>query len=279
VTEPAAQLWFGRTAHRREQPFVRAFTYRIAMLELDIDRLDEADALSSLFSVESGNAISFRAADHGARNASVPLRLWAEARFAEAGVELDGGAIRLVTFPRVLGFGFAPISLWFGHGPDGAVRGVIYEVHNTFGEAHCYVAPAGAETAHTVADETGRQIADKEFFVSPFLDVSGAYRFTLRRGKGRLELVVENLGAEGRNHVASMALKSRELTGAFILHWLVSIPISGLGVMLAIYSQALGLWLKGARYHVKPVQRARRTTIAVPEEIPPHAHEDLRKRA
>ena len=279
MNEPAAQLWLGRTYHRRERPFVRAFSYRIAMLELDIDRLDAASAVCKLFSVEAGNAISFQATDHGARNASVPLRIWAEARFAEAGVDLDGGAIRLLTFPRVLGYGFAPISLWFGHGRDGAARGVIYEVHNTFGEAHCYVGAVSSEAAHALAGETGRQLAEKEFFVSPFFDVSGTYRFTLRKAKGRLDLVVENLGAEGRNHVASMALKSRELTSPAILRWLVSMPISGLGVVFAIYSQALRLWLKGARYHVKLIQRAKSTTLARPEEAPASAHEDLRKSA
>src|SRR6202008_4386235 len=122
-----------------------------------------------LFSVGRGNAISFHATDHGARNASVPLRLWAEARYAEAGIRLDGGAIRLITFPRVLGYGFAPISLWFGHGPGGELRGVIYEVHNTFGETHSYV---------SAFDTDVRPEVDKEFHVSPFFDVSGRYRFT-----------------------------------------------------------------------------------------------------
>ena len=279
MREPAAQLWFGRTVHRRERPFVRAFAYRIAMLELDIERLEEADRLSSLFSTKHGNAVSFRSIDHGARNASVPLRAWAEARFAEAGVELDGGAIRLLTFPRVLGYGFAPISLWFGHGPDSGARGVIYEVHNTFGEAHCYVSALGNDAGHTLADQAGQRQAPKEFFVSPFFDVSGTYRFTLRKAGRRMELVVENLGAEGRDHVASMALEPHELTSPAILRWLVSMPISGLGVIIAIYSQALRLWLKGARYRVKPAQRARRTTLAIVEGDPPAAREDLRKRA
>jgi uncharacterized protein len=265
MTQPGAQLWFGRTLHRRERPFARAFNYRIAMLELDVDRLEEASSVSRLFSIGGGNVISFRPTDHGARNAAMPLRLWAEARFAESGISLDGGAIRLLTFPRVLGFGFAPISLWFGYAPDGGVRGVLYEVHNTFGEAHCYVSALGSEARYRLADEAGRMLAEKEFFVSPFFNVAGTYRFTLRRGPERMELVVENFGADGRDHVASMALKVQPLTSTAILRWLVLMPISGLGVVLAIYWQALRLWLKGARYRAKPVQRARRTSLAGPE--------------
>ena len=86
MNHPPARLWFGRTTHTRMTPFRRSFTHRIAMLEVDIDRLDEADGLSHLFSVERGNVISFRSTDHGARSAAVPLRLWAEARYAEAGI-------------------------------------------------------------------------------------------------------------------------------------------------------------------------------------------------
>jgi DUF1365 family protein len=271
VSEPAAQLWFGRTVHRREQPFVRSFSYRIAMLDLDLDRLDQADVLSSLFSIGRGNAISFRATDHGARNPSAPLRLWAEARFAEASVDIQGGAIRLITFPRVLGYGFAPISVWLGQGPDGAVRVALYEVHNTFGETHTYIHRLNVETHHAQAA--------KEFFVSPFFDVSGTYRFALRIGRDRMELVVENFGADGRAHVASMVLRSRALTSVAILRWLVSIPISGLGVLIAINWQALKLWLKGARYRAKSEQRSGKTTLAIPEEYPARVQEDLRKRA
>lgn len=105
-------------------------------------------------------AISFRQTGRGARSPSLPLRAWAEARFAEAGVRIENGPIRLVSFSRVPGYGFAPISLWLGYGPCGGLRGVIYEVHNTFGETHAYA--SAFDPAQT------RYEADKEFFVSPF---------------------------------------------------------------------------------------------------------------
>ena len=266
----AAHLWFGSTSHVREKPFRRAFRHRVAMLEIDIDRLEEASGLSRLFSVGRGNAISFRETDHGARNQAVSLRVWAEERYAEAGVDLDGGPIRLVTFPRVLGYGFAPISIWHGYGQGGDLRGVIYEVHNTFGETHSYV------SAFTKADVRDR--ADKAFHVSPFFDVSGEYRFTLRPGEDRMALVVENISPDGRHHVASLALRATDLTTPAVLKWLVAMPISGLGVLIAINWQALGLWLKGARYRAKPEQRAVRTTLAQPETSAA-TPEELRKSA
>jgi DUF1365 family protein len=252
MSEPAIRLWFGRTVHRREAPFVRSFSHAIAMIDVDIDRLAEANASSKLFSVNANNAIAFRETDRGARRADVPLRLWAEAQFAEAGVFLDGGQIRLISFPRVLGHGFAPISIWLGHGPDGALRGAIYEVHNTFGETHAYVS----------ACTRAQHVADKEFFVSPFFDVSGQYRFILRPSAERLELIVENLGSDGRNHVASLMARPRPISDPAILKWLIQLPLSGLGVVFAIHWQALILWVRGARYHIRPAQRPSQTTIA-----------------
>jgi uncharacterized protein len=292
TSSPAARLWFGSTTHTRHEPFKRTFRHRIAMLEVDIDRLEEAKKLSALFSVNRGGAIAFRERDHGARSAVVPLRLWAEARYAEAGISLDGGAIRLITFPRVLGYGFAPISLWFGHGPEGDLRGIIYEVHNTFGETHSYVS--------ALMSDGQRTLAQKEFHVSPFQKVEGKYRFSLRppgeyhpggiEAKGReigrsLALIIENIGADGRFHAASLNADPAALSTPAILRMLFGMPMSGLGVLIAIHWQALWIWVKGARYHDKPLQRARRTTLARAEEnlsgtlergMP---EEDLRKRA
>lgn len=270
MTAPA-RLWFGTTAHVREKPFRRAFKHRIAMLEIDIDRLTEVEKLSRLLSVNKGNAISFRETDNGARNAAVPLRAWAEGRYAEAGINLDGGQIRLVTFPRVLGYGFAPISIWYGHGSAGDLRGVIYEVHNTFGEEHSYVSAFSSPDV--------RAKADKAFHVSPFFDVNGEYRFTLLPGEDRMSLTVENISSDGRHHVASLTVRPADITTGAILKWLVTMPISGLGVMAAIHWQALCLLLKGARYRDKPEQRAVRTTLTNPEETAGRAAKEYRKRA
>jgi uncharacterized protein len=172
--------------------------------------------------------------------------------------------------------GFSPIAVWFGYGPDGNLRGVIYEVHNTFGETHAYV------SAFT---DDGRTTSDKDFHVSPFFDVAGQYRFTLRQPGKSMTLIVENLAADGRSHVASLNVRPHVLTNRAILRWLLEMPFSGLGVTIAIHWQALRLWLKGAQYRAMPAQRARRTTLARPEARPsgkdesPAARKDLRKRA
>lgn len=271
MNKPAAQLWQGRTVHARETPFHRAFSYPVAMVEVDVDRIDDAGTTARLFSVNRFNAIAFHAADHGERRKGAVLRAWAEERFAAASIDISGAKIHLISFPRVTGFGFAPISVWFAWNADGSPCGVIYEVHNTFGDAHAYVAAVDAE--QTV------MTADKEFYVSPLFDVSGAYRFTLRKTADRMDLIVENIGKEGREHVASLLVRARPMTDAAILKWLGRMPFSGLGVVFAIHWQALRLWLKGARFHAKPAHSANRTTVVGPAAEPAVALERPRKLA
>lgn len=261
----AASIWLGRTVHVREQPFRRGFSHRIAMVELDVDHIDEADQGLRLFRSNRPGWISFHGEDHGERRAGASLRAWADDKFAEAGVYLGGGRIRLISFPRVLGYGFAPISVWLGEDAAGRMRGVIYEVHNTFGETHSYVCPWEGDGA--------RPEADKSFFVSPFFARTGRYRFTLRQPTDRLELIVENIQPDGRTHIASLLARRSPMTDRALASWLIQLPLSGLGVMFAIHWQALRLWLRGAKYHVKPPQLEPRVTLAVADSPEPGATE------
>jgi DUF1365 family protein len=253
----SASIWTGRTVHVREQPFRRAFSHRIVMVEVDVDALEEASRGLRLFRTNAPGWITFRSEDHGERRKGASLRAWALARFLEAGVEIGDGRVRLISFPRVLGYGFAPISVWLGEDESGRLRGVIYEVHNTFGETHAYVCPW--------TGDGDRPLADKSFFVSPFFTRSGRYRFTLREPGERLELIVENIQPNGRTHVASLLARRAPMADRALAAWLIRLPFSGLGVMLAIHWQALRLLMRGAQYHHKPAQLEARTTLPVNE--------------
>ena len=162
---PPMRLWSGQTLHKRFLPFERMFQYKLVLIDVDIDRLAEAERMSGLFTINRPGLFSFYEGDHGGPERKVSLRSWAEDLFATAGVKMQSGTIRLVTFPRHFFYKFAPLSLWYGYAQDGALKGIIYEVRNTFGERHCYVAAVdAARSVHT---------ADKNFHVSPFFDVSG----------------------------------------------------------------------------------------------------------
>ncbi len=234
------QLYVGETTHQRFAPH-HQFRYRLFELLVDIDRV-EAEALRlKWLKVGRFGLMGFDRRDHGPRDGG-PLRPWVEARLVEAGVEAGAAHIRLFCMPRMLGFVFNPLSLFFIHDADERLEAVIYEVNNTFGQTHAYVLPASGAGVQ-------RQEADKAFYVSPFFAVAGAYRFRLAPPRETFELTVLK-HVEGRpDFAAAWRADRRELTDAALLRLFLGLPLMTLGAVAAIHWQALKLWLKGARFH------------------------------
>ncbi|KAA5805142.1 DUF1365 domain-containing protein [Alkalicaulis satelles] len=255
------ELYLGHTVHERRAPFTHRFRYRIASILIDLERLDEAGRMSRLFSVETFNLYSFRQRDHGPGDGS-SLTDWARARFEEAGIAIGEARLRLMCFPRVLGYVFNPLSIYFAEGADGALKGVIYQVHNTFGDRHAYVAPCAGETPE-------RQEADKAFHVSPFFDLGGRYEFTLRAPGEQFQLTIFKQRQPGPDLMATMALRRKPLTGRALASLFASQPFSTLKTISAIHFEALRLWMKGARYHPRPVPPGQASQARLSAPHPP----------
>lgn len=243
MSSPPLLLYTGRTVHERRDPAHR-FSYRVAMMLIDLNRLNEAARSSALFSLERFNLYSFHRKDHGARDGSSLLD-WARARFAEAGIEAETARIRLLCSPRVLGYVFNPISIYFADDGEGRLIGVIYQVHNTFGEAHAYVVPASGQARE-------QHEADKVFHVSPFFDLEGRYSFVLRQPREAFRLVIHKTRTDGPDFFASMMLKRSRASTARFAGLFASQPFSTLKTIAAIHFEALRLWSKGARFHSRP---------------------------
>lgn len=241
----AAELFIGRTVHERRTPFMHRFSYKIASLLIDLDRLKEADRQSRLFSVGRFNLYSFLERDHGAQDGS-SLKTWATERFAASGINVERARLRLLCAPRVLNYVFNPLSIYFAEREsDNQLLGVIYQVHNTFGDAHAYVAPCGDQSAQ-------HQLAEKVFHVSPFFDVGGKYEFTLRQPDERFRLSIFKQREDGPDFMATMALNRHALTSASLTKLFLLQPFSTLKTISAIHFEAAKLWLKGAKYHSRP---------------------------
>ncbi|EDP65651.1 hypothetical protein BAL199_02464 [alpha proteobacterium BAL199] len=221
----------------------------MASVLLDLDELVAIDRDLLLFSVERANLFSFHFRDHGARDGS-DLRPWIEREFARAGRPLDGGRILVLCFPRVLGYVFNPITIYWGYRADGALAGVLYEVKNTFGDQHGYLVPVeddhrpGAPLIQTV---------DKRFYVSPFLPIEGSYRFRLDEPGERLRVLIRLVGPGGDDRlIATQAGDRRPLTDARLLASLFTHSWVTVKVMAAIHWEAVRLWWKGAPFHRRP---------------------------
>ncbi|MEL6661516.1 MAG: DUF1365 domain-containing protein [Pseudomonadota bacterium] len=256
MSESAAlKLVTGRTVHARFTPFEQRFSYGLMMVDVDIDRLDEARKQTHLFSIDKTALYSLNKDDHGSKGAT-SLRDWAISQLAKADVDAHGLTLRMLTFPRHLFYRFAPLTVWFASDDDGALEGVIYEVNNTFGESHTYVAKTDGSVAVSEAD--------KSFHVSPFFDITGKYKFTLRKSADRISLVIDTLVDGERTHMATITASSQPATDAALLKSALRRPLSAMGVTTGIHWEALKIWLKGAGYRSKPKPPKIGYTVAKP---------------
>ena len=239
----SSALYFSRVMHRRLMPVRHRFDYRVFSLWLDIDQTSTLAAGLRLFSHNRFNLFSFHDRDHGRRDGS-PLRPWVEAALADAGIDLAGGPIHLLCFPRVLGYVFNPISIYYCRHADGRLRAMLYEVRNTFGESHSYLIPVADDRP---GDTPVIQSCDKRLYVSPFIGMQARYRFRLNDPGERLSVLIRQNVAEGELLIATMngrraPMTDRSLAQAFVTHPLMTLKVIG-----AIHWQALRLWRKGAK--------------------------------
>lgn len=232
----ASALYVGSVFHHRLTPRPHRFRYRLYWLLIDLDELPELDGAMKLFGHNRRALFSLSDRDHGDGGAT-PLRAQAEALLAEAGIDLMGGAIRLLCMPRTLGYDFNPLSVYFCHRGDGALAALIYEVHNTLGARHSYVLPA-----------VEGQSCAKTFFVSPFLALGMRYEFRVASPGERLAIAIRAHGPDGVVLRAALAAERRNLTDAALLTAGLAVPAIGLKTMAAIHWQAVRLWLKGVPY-------------------------------
>ena len=238
-----AALYTGRVTHTRLRPFEHKLAYRVFSLWLDIDRIAETAARSRLFAYNRFALAAFYDKDHGDHSGE-PLRPWVERTLRSVGIEPPGGPIRLLSFPRILGFVFNPLSLYFCFDATERLTAIVYEVHNTVGGMHAYVAPVPNPT-----DGIVRQSADKVFYVSPFIGMTARYDFVVAPPGEKFALTIRESVPEGPQLIATHAGDRREFTDSQLAWLLAAHPLMTLKVLGGILIEALYLWRKGARYN------------------------------
>jgi DUF1365 family protein len=253
MSGPAAEILCARVVHTRHRPFRHRLDYRIWALLLDLDRLDEVAAGSRLFAHNRACVVSFHTLDHGPRDGS-SLRVWANGTLATAGIDRPA-RIRILAMPRILGYVFNPITLYLCEDESGEPSAVIYQVKNTFGDQHAYV-------ARLARRQINRHSAEKTLHVSPFIGMAARYGFTLAVSDRRFGLVINEHEQGAHVLTASLAGRREPMTDRGLLRALAAMPFVTVKAMAAIHLHALRLWLKGARYHARPAPPAPTPTIA-----------------
>ncbi len=233
--------------HRRLRPKENAFRYRVAYLCLDLGTLETA--AGRWLKLDRPGLVSFRRADHGACDGS-DLAVWLRQILDERGLgEVCDGYVTLMSMPRMLGYLFNPVSFWFCHDRAGALRAVLCEVNNTFGERHCYL--VHHDDRRPITPETWLD-GHKVFHVSPFLPVEGDYRFRFRLDDRIAHVDINYHDADGLMLATSVAGRRESLADRSVLRRFLGNPTMTLGVVLRIHWQALQLWRKQARFYRKP---------------------------
>ena len=218
-----------------------------------------------LFGVNRAALYSFNEADHGERDGS-PLRAYAQRCAAEHGIDLTGGRVLLLCYPRLLGYTFNPLSVYFCYRADGELALMIYEVRNTFGDIHAYVLPVkpGEISAAGI-----RQQQDKLFYVSPFIEMAMRYHFRVSPPAESVKLRILETDREGPLLAATFNGRRRALTTPALLRSFFSLPLVTFKIVAAIHWEALRLWLKGARLvprpNAAPAKAASNTGLATGE--------------
>ena len=222
-----AAIYRTSISHVRRSPLKNAFTYRSYSWFVDVDRLPRLPRLLRPLAV-------FRAGDHlGDPDASIRSNV--ERYLRTQGMEPDGGAIHMLTSARVFGYVFNPLTLFWCYRSSGELACVVAEVHNTYGERHCYLLRT---------DPAGRASVPKAFYVSPFNDLDGQYRMKLPAPGDRLavSIVLEREGH--RPFVATMDGRRHPATLRNVLAAALAVPAAPLLVSTLIRVQGITLWAR-----------------------------------
>jgi DUF1365 family protein len=222
------------------RPRPHRLRYRIFMTLLDLDEAPRLDRSLRLFGHNRAGLISFHDKDHLSGRGG--LKDEVEALLNRAGIDIGGGAIRVLCMPRVLGFVFNPISVYFCHRRDGATAAMLYEVNNTFGQRHAYLIPADPSD-----DGSIMQSCDKALHVSPFMDMAMRYQFRTAAPGELAMLAIEGHDGDGPLISASFHGRREPLTDWTILKAFAAHPLLSLAVLAAIHWEAVKLLLKGIR--------------------------------
>jgi len=233
----ASALYEGRVVHQRHRPKKHRLEYAVFSLFLDLDDLTELDKNLRLFAHNRWALFSLFDRDHGTGGGDLKAQVRVNLR--TAGIDDAEGPVRLLCYPRVLGYGFNPLSVYYCYGREEQLKAMIYEVHNTHGERHSYVIPVTQESVSV------RQACDKVFFVSPFMPMDCRYRFHINRPGSRLHLFIHETQQGQALLDAWFTGQRKPLTDRTLLRVALQMPFLTLKVILGIHWEAVKLWRKG----------------------------------
>ena len=239
-------IYNGTVIHKRFKPKLHFFKYKVFSLLIDLSELNILDKDISFFSYNSFNLISFFDKDHGERDGT-SLVEWVKKNLNENKINHENIKIKLLCYPRILGYVFNPLSVFFVYDNNKNLISILYEVKNTFGEQHTYI-------FKVENDNLLQHNCSKKFHVSPFIEMNCNYFFRILKPSEKISVVIDQYQLDEKILFASQDGKrvdfnSKELLKSYIKH-----PLMTFKIISAIHFEAFKLWLKGIKFIKKKLK-------------------------
>ena len=240
-------IYTGQVIHKRFKPKEHFFKYKVFSLLLDLSELNLLDNELKIFSYNKFNILSFYDIDHGPRDGTSIIS-WVKDNLKNSNIYSEEIKIKLLCYPRVFGYVFNPLSIFFVYDKNSNLVSILYEVKNTFGEQHTYVFKIDKN------NKLFEHSCKKKFHVSPFIEMNCLYYFKILKPEDKLSVLINLNDDNGKLLFASQDGQKRELNNKNLVISYLSHPLMSFKIIGAIHFEALKLWLKGVKFVRKKIK-------------------------
>ncbi len=236
-------IYEGRVFHSRKSPKNHNFKYHVFYLHINLNDINKKSQ-SKLLSFNKFNIFSFYDKDHGPSDCK-NINKWVKNLLKKNDIKYNIKSIYLLTYPRILGYVFNPLSVFTCLDNKGKVVVQIYEVHNTFKQRYFYI----VENSFNKLNH--ENVYKKEFHVSPFMSMAGNYKFKSYMKNNNINIFIK-YSSKKESFIASFTGKEKELCNVNLLYYFLKIPFMTLKIIVGIHYEAIILYLKGVKYFKCP---------------------------
>ena len=242
-----SSIYNGKVIHKRFKPKEHFFKYSVFSLLIDLSELNQLDKEIKFFSFNKFNLISFYEKDHGSRDGS-SLVAWVKKNLEVNNIHFKDIKIKLLCYPRIFGYVFNPLSVFFIYNSNEKLISILYEVKNTFGEQHTYIFKVDDDL------KLFQHNCSKKFHVSPFIEMDCNYFFRILKPEDKMSVIIDQYQANEKILYASQDGKrvdfnSKELLKSYLKH-----PLMTFKIISAIHFEAFKLWTKGIKFIKKKLK-------------------------
>ena len=240
-------IYTGNVVHKRFKPKIHFFKYKVFSLLIDLSEIHLLDKELKIFSYNKFNIISFYDKDHGARDGS-SVENWVKENLKKNNINTNDIQIKLLCYPRILGYVFNPLSVFYIYDKNSNLISILYEVKNTFGEQHTYIFKTD------INNNLVQHMCKKKFHVSPFIEMDCVYFFRLLKPGNKISIIIDQNDKEGKILYASQDGVKSEITNSNIATSYLKHPLMTFKIILAIHFEAFKLWSKGIKFIKKKLK-------------------------